>query len=72
MSGETTAVTLREAARRCGLSYRTARRKVAEGTFPVPELPRIQPRDWHRYSTADIDAYLHSAATDDARRMVAR
>lgn len=61
------AVSLREAAGRVGMSYRTARRKVAEGTFPVPELPRSG-RDWHRYSEADIDRYLNTAATEDARK----
>lgn len=66
------AVSLREAAYLVGMSYRSARRKVAEGTFPVPELPRVQPRDWHRYSTSDIDIYLASAATDDARMAVSR
>lgn len=64
---ETTAVRLREAARRVGLSYRTARRKVAEGTFPVPALPRTG-NDWWRFSTKDIDRYLNTAATADARK----
>jgi len=62
----TRAVSLREAAERCGMSYRTARRRVAEGTFPVPELPR-RGREWHRYSELDIDRYLASAATADAQ-----
>ena len=48
------------------MSYKTARRKVADGTFPVPELKRVGPRDWHRYSEVDIDAYLQSNATADA------
>lgn len=62
------AVSLRIAAERCGMSYGNARRKVAEGTFPVPALPRVGPRDWHRYSEVDIDRYLANASTDDARK----
>jgi predicted DNA-binding transcriptional regulator AlpA len=59
------AVGLREASRRCGFSYSTGRKKVADGTFPIPELPRSG-REWHRYSEADIDRYLNAAATDEA------
>lgn len=60
------AVSLRVAAERCGMAYSTARRKVVEGTFPIPELPR-RGLEWHRFSEQDIDRYLNSAATDDAR-----
>lgn len=61
-----TAIGLREAAARLGRSYSWAWRKVNDGTFPVPELPR-HGLEWHRFSTADIERYLHSASTDDAR-----
>ena len=65
------AVSLREAAARIGLSYQTGRRRVAEGTFPIPELPRTG-RSWHRYSERDIDRYLDQAATADVRRFSVR
>ena len=67
MSEKPCAVGLPEAAKRLGMAYSTARKKIADGTFPVPALPRSG-RDWHKFSTADIDRYLGSAATDDARR----
>lgn len=60
------AVGLKVAAARLGMSYRDARRKVAEGRFPIPELPR-QGRNWHKYSEVEIDRYLGSASTADAR-----
>lgn len=61
------AVSLKEAARRCGWSYGTARHKVLTGTFPIPALPRRGREPW-KFSEADIDRYLSSAATDDARQ----
>lgn len=51
-----------------GLSYRSGERLMAEGRFPVPELPRLNPRGHHRFSTSDIDDYLERAATVDVRR----
>jgi excisionase family DNA binding protein len=58
------AVRLPEAARRLGLSYSTARKKVADGTFPIPALPR-HGREWYRFSERDIDRYLESASTSE-------
>lgn len=60
------AVSLKVAAERCGMSYQTARRKMAEGTFPIPALPR-HGRDWHRFSEYEIEKYLIGASTADAR-----
>lgn len=60
------AVSLREAARRLGYSYSTARRKIADGNFPIPALPR-HGAEWHRFSEKDIDRYLDSASTAEAR-----
>jgi len=55
----------------CGLigwSVRTAERALAEGTFPVPYLPRRCRRGSpYRFSSYDIDHYLQHASTDDAR-----
>lgn len=67
MTQKPKAVSLRIAAERVGMSYTTARRKVALGTFPVPLLPR-HGKEWHRVSELDIDNYLRNGATDDARR----
>lgn len=67
MSAKPCGVGLPEAARRLGMSYSTARKKVMVGTFPIPELPRTG-REWHRYSEVEIDRYLDSASTADARK----
>lgn len=64
--GKPRAVGLPEAAKRVGISYSHARHLIAEGTFPVPALPR-RGRSWHKFSEQDIDRYL-SSATDDAQR----
>lgn len=58
-------VSLRDASKRLGFSYQTGRRKVAEGTFPVPLLPR-RGREWHKVSEVEIDRYLSQASTADA------
>ena len=60
------AISLKEAARRIGLSYSHARHKVMEGTFPVAALRR-QGRSWWKFSERDIEAYLASA-TEDAEK----
>lgn len=57
------AVGLPEAAKRLGVSYSHARHLIAEGTFPVPALPR-QGRAWHRFSEIDINRYLADASPD--------
>lgn len=61
------AISLKDAAARLGMSYGTARNRMAAGTFPIPHLPRIG-RSWIKFSERDLDRYLDSAATDDARR----
>jgi predicted DNA-binding transcriptional regulator AlpA len=48
-----------------GISRRTANRLLAQGTFPIPEMPRITNR--HRFSTLDIDWYINHASTDDVQ-----
>lgn len=56
-----TAVSFRICCQRIGISIRTGERLLAEGRFPIPELPRLTRR--HRFSPADIDRYLDRAAT---------
>lgn len=60
------AVSLKVAAERCGMSYCTARRRMSQGTFPVPALPR-HGKETHKFSESDIDRYLANGATADAR-----
>lgn len=60
------AIKFPEACDRLGFSVRTGRRLIAEGRFPVPELPRINQRSHHRYSSIDIDWYLANGSTADA------
>lgn len=67
MTSTSVAISLRDASARLGFSVKTGRRRIAEGTFPVPALPR-HGKSWWKFSTADIDRYLNSAATDDARK----
>ena len=59
------AVGLKEAARRCNIAYSTARKRMADGTFPVPALRRYG-HTWHKFSEKDIEAYLNSG-TEDAK-----
>lgn len=61
------AVRLAEACALLGFSVRTGERLLADGRFPVPELPRLLNRRGspHRFSTADLRRYLDSAATDE-------
>jgi predicted DNA-binding transcriptional regulator AlpA len=62
------AVSLNACCERIGMSRRTAERALADGTFPVPHLPRRGRRGApYRFSTYDIDTYLQTAATADAR-----
>ena len=51
------AVTLREACERLSINYRTGQRYIAQGTFPIPHLPR-RGRQHLRFSEAQIDAHL--------------
>lgn len=68
MSTPATAISFKACCDRLGVSYRTGERMLADGTFPIPELPRRAPKSPHRYSTVDIDAYLATAATADVQR----
>ena len=56
----------------CGLigwSVRTAERALADGTFPIPHLPRRRPRRGspYKFSSYDIEHYLQYASTADVR-----
>lgn len=59
------AVGLKVACELLGISVRTGERLLADGRFPIPELPRVTWR--HRFSSADIDRYLEEAATEPRR-----
>lgn len=78
MSDELRGVDLAECCRRLGISRRTGERLICEGRFPIPELPPLGQEGSRRprrtYSTADIDRYLDTAATDrrSALRAVGR
>jgi excisionase family DNA binding protein len=48
---------LGDACKALGISRRTAARMLAAGTFPVPELPRVQ-RGRYRFSAIHVDRYL--------------
>lgn len=63
------AVGLVDCAALIGWSVRTAERALAEGTFPVPHLPRRrrQRGSPYRFSSYEIDRYLQDASTADAR-----
>jgi hypothetical protein len=52
---------------RIGISVRTGKRRLAEVTFPIPELPRLTLRGPHKYSSVEIDRYLNEASLADAR-----
>lgn len=64
MSEKACAVDLKEAARRLGMSYSTAKKKAMDGKFPIPALPRKGKEHW-RFSERDIDRYLDGASTQD-------
>jgi predicted DNA-binding transcriptional regulator AlpA len=66
---ESRAVDLRVACDRLGMSVRTGERRLAEGTFPIPELPRHRRARGvkHRFSSVDIERYLRQASTEDVR-----
>ena len=61
------AVSLREAARRIGVSYGYARKLVMVGKFPIPHLPRLGPLGHFRFSPSVLNDYLHEASTAEAR-----
>lgn len=60
------AVSFRECCRRLDISERTGKRRLADGTFPIPELPRRAARGHHKFSTVVIDRYLAEESTADA------
>lgn len=68
----TQAVSFKVCCDRIGISYRTGERMIADGTFPIPELPRRAPKSPHRYSTTEIESYLTLASTADVRRRMRR
>jgi predicted DNA-binding transcriptional regulator AlpA len=59
------AVSFRVCCQLLGLSVRTGERLLAQGRFPIPELPRLTHR--RTFSQADIDRYLDQAATEHRR-----
>ena len=62
------AVDLRTCCDLIGLSVRTGERRLAEGRFQIPHLPRAARRGSpYRFSTYDIEWYLQNASTHDAR-----
>lgn len=60
------AVSFRVCCARIGIAPRTGERLLAEGRFPIPELPRLTRT--HRYSELDIQRYLDRAATSTLKR----
>jgi predicted DNA-binding transcriptional regulator AlpA len=66
---ESRAVDLRVACERLGMSVRTGERRLAEGRFPIPELPRPRRARGvkHLFSSVVIDRYLNDASTEDVR-----
>lgn len=60
------AVSFRVCCELLGLSTRTGERLLAEGRFPIPELPRLTRT--HRFSQADITRYLERASTERSYR----
>ncbi len=61
------AVSLLVCCGRIGISVRTGKRRLADGMFPVPSLPRLTARGHHKFSTVEIDRYLSEASLADAR-----
>lgn len=63
------AVSLRVACDRLGMSLRTGERRLQDGTFPIPELPRTLARRGspHLFSSHELDAYLRTASVADVR-----
>src|SRR5687767_1048002 len=64
-------VRLPEACRRLGFSVRTGRRRLADGTFPIPYLPRVG-QSAYIFSTVLIDEYLADESTKDVAKMLRR
>jgi hypothetical protein len=61
------AIGLQECCERLGISYRTGKRRLAAGSFPIPALPRRAPREHHKFSTLEVDLYFAEASVADAR-----
>lgn len=66
MSDALRGVDLAECCRRLGISRRAGERLLADGRFPIPELPNLGLR-LHRYSTYEIELYLREASVRDER-----
>ena len=62
------AVQLAEACRRLGISQRYGEKLIGEGTFPVPELPRLPGKSRHRFSAQTIAEYLRADLAGVRRR----
>jgi predicted DNA-binding transcriptional regulator AlpA len=56
---------LAECCHRIGISVRTGEKLIADGRFPIPELPRITRT--HRFAAREIDLYLEHASVEDAK-----
>ena len=56
-------LTLAEVCQRLRISKRTGEKLLAEGRFPIPEMPNLGVRR-HRFSSATLEAYLRTADTD--------
>jgi predicted DNA-binding transcriptional regulator AlpA len=65
---ESRAIPLSVVCDRLGMSRRTADRRLADGNFPIPALPRRRLRGvrW-LFSSVDVDRYLNEASTEDVR-----
>lgn len=61
------AIGLKEACQLLGYCHRHGQRLIANGTFPVPELPWRGGRTHHKFSLKDVESYLASALNDAKR-----
>jgi len=61
------AMSLRACCERLEISYRTGKRRIAAGTFPIPSLPRRARGEHLKFSTAEVDRYFEEASVADAR-----
>ena len=58
---------LRACCERLDISYRTGKRRIAAGTFPIPSLPRRSRGEHLKFSTAEVDRYFEEGSVADAR-----
>jgi excisionase family DNA binding protein len=59
------ALTIEQLAERLACSAKTIRRRVKEGTFPIPCLPALSRA--YRWSSTDVDRFLAEGATHKDR-----